>query len=155
MAVGIKKVEQLPKPVSPNWNSEGVTNCPYTIGLYNLLRYMFFWLLSIFHFNFFSMSKWVFLLFVVVFSLLCTRQCKTKIWGQCWNPTFRLLSQVCDTVRWPILWSARVESCILRSGDKTRGLGPDKIAGVDKNLPDVLIRKWPSLILQIPSLQVV
>ena len=55
-----------------------------------------------------------------------------------------------DTVRWPILGSARVEICILQSGDKTRRLGPDKIAGVDKNLPDVLIRKRPSLLLQIP-----
>ena len=47
----------------------------------------------------------------------------------------------CDTVRWPILGSARVEIRILQSRDKTRGLGPDKIVEVDKNLPDVLIRK--------------
>ena len=40
-----------------------------------------------------------------------------------------------------------MEICILRSGDETRRLGPDKIAGVDKNLPDVLYRKWPSLLL--------
>ena len=53
----------------------------------------------------------------------------------------------CDTVRWPFIGSARVEICILQSGDKTRKLGPDKIAGVDENLPDVLIRKWPSLLL--------
>ena len=55
-----------------------------------------------------------------------------------------------DTVRWPIVGSARAENCILQSEDKTRRLGPDNIAGVDKNLPDVLIRKWPSLLLQIP-----
>ena len=54
-----------------------------------------------------------------------------------------------DTVRWPILGSARVEIRILQSGNKTRGLGPDKIAGVDKNLPDVLIRKRPGLLIQI------
>ena len=61
----------------------------------------------------------------------------------------------CDTVRWPILGSARVEIYILQSGDKSIGLGPDKIAGVDKNLPDALIRKRPSLLLQIPSSLVV
>ena len=65
------------------------------------------------------------------------------------------MSQFCDTVRWPIVGSARVEIRILQSGVKTRRLGPDKIAGVDKNLPDVLIRKWPSLLLQIPYPQVV
>ena len=49
------------------------------------------------------------------------------------------------TLRWPNVGSARVEICLLKSGDETRRLGPDKIAGVDKNLPDVLIRKQPSL----------
>ena len=56
----------------------------------------------------------------------------------------------CDTVRWPIVGSARVKNYILQSGDETRRLGPDNIAGVDKNLPDILIRKQPSLLLQIP-----
>ena len=45
------------------------------------------------------------------------------------------------------LESARVEICLLQSGDKTKGLGPDKIAENEKNLPDVLNRKWPSLLL--------
>ena len=66
--------------------------------------------------------------------------------------TFELF---CDTVRWPIVGSARVEICILQSGDETRRLGPEKIAGVDKNLPDVLIRKQPSQLLQVPLPQVV
>ena len=48
-----------------------------------------------------------------------------------------------------------MEICILPSGDETRKLGPDKIAGVDKNLPYVLIRKRPGLLLQIPLPQVV
>ena len=43
-----------------------------------------------------------------------------------------------------------MEICILQNGDETRRLGPDKIAGVEENLPDVLIRKRPSLLLQIP-----
>ena len=38
----------------------------------------------------------------------------------------------CDTVKWPILGSARVEIWILQSVNKTRGLGPNKIARVDK-----------------------
>ena len=56
----------------------------------------------------------------------------------------------CDTVRWPILGSAKAEFCIIQSGDKTRRLGPDKIAEVDKNFPDVLMSKQPSLLLRIP-----
>ena len=61
----------------------------------------------------------------------------------------------CNTVRWPNLKSAREGICILQSGDKTRRLGPDKIAGVDKNLPEVLIRKQPSILLKFSPPQVV
>ena len=68
---------------------------------------------------------------------------------------FLTFEPFCDTVRWPIVGSARVEIRILQSGDKTRKLGPDKIAGVDKNLPDVPIRKRPSLLLRITLHQVV
>ena len=63
---------------------------------------------------------------------------------------------------WAILWhsqmailgSAREEIFIIQSGDKTRRLGPDKIAGVDKNLPDVLLGNGQVYYYKFPSPQV-
>ena len=56
--------------------------------------------------------------------------------GEMWKSNILTFEPFCDTVRWPTVESARAEICIIQSGDETRRLGPDKIAGVDKNLPD-------------------
>ena len=65
----------------------------------------------------------LFFFFVITISLLFTRHCKTEIWGQCRNFNILSFKPFCDTVRCPILGSARVEICILKVEIRQDDLG--------------------------------